>query len=49
MIDPRRTETAKLASEWVPIRPGTDVFFFLSFLNELFAAGGVDRARAART
>lgn len=48
VIDPRRTETAKLASEWVPIRPGTDVFFLLSFLHELFASGGVDRARVAQ-
>jgi formate dehydrogenase len=48
VIDPRRTETAKLASEWVPIRAGSDVFFFLSFLHELFASGGVDRALAAR-
>ena len=48
VIDPRRTETAKVASEWVPIRAGSDVFFFLSFLHELFAQGGVDRARAAQ-
>jgi formate dehydrogenase len=48
VIDPRRTETAKLASEWVAIRPGSDVFFFLSFLHELFAQGGVDRARVAQ-
>jgi len=48
VIDPRRTETAKVASEWLPIRPGSDVFFFLSFLHELFAQGGVDRARAAQ-
>jgi len=48
VIDPRRTETAKVASEWVPIRPGSDVFFFLSFLHELFAQGGVDRARVAQ-
>ncbi len=47
VIDPRRTETAKVAAAWVPIRPGTDVFFFLSFLHELVASGGVDRERAA--
>ena len=46
VIDPRRTETAKVASEHVFIRPGSDVFFFLSFLQEMFATGGVDRARA---
>lgn len=47
VIDPRRTETAKLASEWVPIRPGTDVFFLLSFLHEMFATGAIDRAKVA--
>jgi anaerobic selenocysteine-containing dehydrogenase len=47
-VDPRRTESAKVAGEHVFIRPGTDVFFYLSFLNELIAAGGVDRERVAR-
>lgn len=45
VVDPRRTETAKAAGEHVFIRPDTDVFFYLSFLNELVATGGVDRAR----
>jgi anaerobic selenocysteine-containing dehydrogenase len=44
-IDPRKTESAKAAGEHVFIRPDTDVFFFLAFLNELIAIGGVDRAR----
>ncbi|HKJ25314.1 MAG TPA: molybdopterin dinucleotide binding domain-containing protein, partial [Myxococcota bacterium] len=44
---PRRTETAKAAGEHVFIRPDTDVFFYLSFLNELVATGGVDEARVA--
>jgi len=48
VVDPRRTETARAAGTWVPIRPGTDVFFYLAFLNELFATGGVDRERVAR-
>lgn len=48
VVDPRRTETAKVASAHVFIRPGTDVFFFLSFLNELIAIGGVDRALVSR-
>ena len=47
-IDPRRTESAKSAGEHVFIRPDTDVFFFLAFLRELGAQGGVDRARAER-
>ncbi len=48
VVDPRRTETAKIAGEHVFIRPGTDVFFYLSFLHELIAMGGVDRDRVAR-
>jgi anaerobic selenocysteine-containing dehydrogenase len=46
-VDPRRTESAKAAGEHVFIRPGTDVFFYLAFLHELIAQGGVDRARLA--
>jgi formate dehydrogenase len=42
---PRRTETAKVAGEHVFIRPNTDVFFYLSFLNELLATAKIDRAR----
>lgn len=41
VVDPRHTETAKAATEHHFIRPDTDVFFFLSFLNELIASGGV--------
>jgi len=48
VVDPRRTETAKVAGRHVFIRPGTDVFFFLSFLHELIASGGVDRQRIER-
>lgn len=45
VVDPRETETAKVADTHHFIRPNTDVFFFLSFLHELFAQGGVDRLR----
>jgi len=44
VVDPRRTETARTVGEYVPIQPGTDVFFYLSFLNELIASDGIDRA-----
>jgi len=47
VVDPRRTETARAAGTHVFIRPGTDVFFYLAFLNELVASGGVDRQRVA--
>lgn len=42
-IDPRKTETSKVAGEHIFIRPGTDVYFYLSFLNELISQGGTDR------
>jgi anaerobic selenocysteine-containing dehydrogenase len=44
VVDPRRTETAKVAGEHVFIRPNTDVFFYLSFLHELLATTTIDRA-----
>lgn len=47
VVDPRRTETAKTAGRHVPIRPGTDVFFYLSFLDDLIRQDGVDRALVA--
>jgi anaerobic selenocysteine-containing dehydrogenase len=42
IIDPRRTETAKVAGEHVFIRPNTDVFFYLSFLNEVIVSQNLD-------
>jgi len=48
VVDPRRTETAKAAGEHVFIRPGTDVFFYASFLHELLAHGHVDRNRVVQ-
>jgi formate dehydrogenase len=45
IVDPRRTETAKVAGEHIPIRPNTDVFFYLSFLRELLETAAIDRAR----
>ncbi|MGZ3418198.1 MAG: molybdopterin-dependent oxidoreductase [Polyangiales bacterium] len=39
VIDPRRTETAKLADEHVFLKPGTDPAFLLSVLHVIFAEG----------
>jgi len=39
VIDPRRTESAEIADDYLPIRPGTDVFLLLALLHELFSAG----------
>jgi len=61
VVDPRRTETAEIASEHVPIRPGTDVWFLLALFDAVRALGparvaaygdrlaGLDRALAALT
>ena len=46
VIDPRKTETAKIADQHLFIRPNADAFFYLSFLCELERQGGIDRARA---
>lgn len=35
VIDPRYTETAAIADEHLPIRPGTDALFLLSVIHEL--------------
>ncbi len=48
VIDPRKTETAKLADQHLFIRPNTDPFFYLSFLNELERQGGVHRELAEK-
>src|SRR5262245_14075825 len=47
VIDPRRTETAKIASEHHFIRPGTDAAFLLALVHTLFAEGLVDLGAAA--
>ena len=47
-INPRLTESAKAVGEQVFIRPDTDVFFLLSFLQELIRIKGVDELRVAR-
>jgi len=35
VLDPRLSETASKADEWVPIRPGTDLDFCLTMLREM--------------
>ncbi len=37
LIDPRRTETARLADQHIFIRPGTDVLLLLALLNVIYA------------
>jgi anaerobic selenocysteine-containing dehydrogenase len=47
VIDPRRTETAKLASEHHFIRPGTDAAFLLAMVHTLFEEKLVDLGTVA--
>ncbi|MBB3106628.1 anaerobic selenocysteine-containing dehydrogenase [Psychrobacter luti] len=46
VIDPRRTETADIASEHHFIRPATDVLLLLAMLNEIYLQGYADKARS---
>ena len=41
-LDPRRSETAAKADEWLPIRPGTDLDFMLAMLKEMMEKGYYD-------
>ncbi|MCA9539761.1 MAG: molybdopterin-dependent oxidoreductase, partial [Myxococcales bacterium] len=47
VIDPRRTETAALADEHLPIRPGTDAALLLAMAQCLFADGRVNLGACA--
>lgn len=38
-IDPRFTKTASKATEWLPIRPGTDLAFHLALINVIIQEG----------
>lgn len=38
VVDPRKTETAKVADHWVPIRPGTDTALLIAILKSVLAA-----------
>ncbi len=39
VVDPRRTESAAIADEHLPIRPGADVFLLLGLLHAVFSGG----------
>lgn len=47
VIDPRFTETAELADQHVPIRPGTDAYFLFAVIHHLFVSRQVDLGRVA--
>ena len=48
LLDPRRTETAELASEHHFITPGTDALFLLAILNTIFTKTWCGRAISPR-
>ncbi len=43
VLDPRFTKTAALADEWHPIKPGTDMAFFLAIAHVLISEGLYDQ------
>lgn len=47
VVDPRRTETAEIASRHLPIRPGGDAFLMLGMVHTLFAEKLVRLGRLA--
>lgn len=49
LIDPRKTETARVASEHHFIKPSSDVYFLLAFINVLFAENLVDLKRLSES
>jgi anaerobic selenocysteine-containing dehydrogenase len=48
VVDPRRTETARLAAEHVSVKPGGDPYLLLGMLNTIFASGSDDLGSIAR-
>ncbi|MCU1462147.1 MAG: molybdopterin-binding oxidoreductase [Acidimicrobiales bacterium] len=47
VVDPRRTRTAAMADDHIPIRPGADAFLLFALVHVLFADGLVDLGRLA--
>jgi len=43
VIDPRRTETAKMADIWLQLRPGTDTALLMSMINVIIEEGLYDK------
>jgi len=48
LLDPRFTKTASKSTEWLPIRPGTDLAFFLAMLHVLITEELYDKEFVAK-
>ncbi|MCZ6478218.1 MAG: molybdopterin-dependent oxidoreductase [Gemmatimonadetes bacterium] len=48
VVDPRRTETVRIADEHVPIRPGTDLFLLVAMIRRILDSGRFDRELVRR-
>lgn len=44
VVDPRCTETAKVADEHIAIRPGTDLFLLVAMIHRILQSGSADHA-----
>jgi anaerobic selenocysteine-containing dehydrogenase len=42
VVDPRRSRTAEMASEWVPVRPGADAYLLMAMVQVITTEGLVD-------
>ena len=47
VVDPRRSRTAEMATEWVPIRPGADAYLLMAMVQVITSEGLVDLGTCA--
>jgi anaerobic selenocysteine-containing dehydrogenase len=47
VVDPRRSRTAEMASEWVPVRPAADGYLLMAMVQVITSEGLVDLGAAA--
>jgi len=47
VLDPRHTKTAALADEWYPVKPGTDMAFFLAIIHVIVSENLYDENYAS--
>jgi anaerobic selenocysteine-containing dehydrogenase len=47
VVDPRRSRTAEMASEWVPVRPGADAYLLMAMVQVITSEGLVDLGTCA--